>query len=102
MPVVTKAHKRLLGPCEMGVEAARGGAEPDDHGGANADVFCQLLTMKLVLLPCAGYERQVVGRYFGFTVLGLQTQAMLPAWLVGESTRYWVAEVMALLAFGPL
>ena len=102
MPVVTKAHKRLLGSCELALEAARGGAEPDDHGGANADVFCQLLTMKLVLLPCAGYERQVVGRYLGSSVLGVQTHAMLPAWLVGESTRYWVAEVMALLAFGPL
>ena len=47
------------------------------------------------------YGRQVVGRYFESRVLGVQTHAMLPAWLVGESTRYWLAEVMALLAFGP-
>jgi hypothetical protein len=46
--------------------------------------------------------RQVVGRYFASRVLGVHLHSMLPAWVIGDSSRYVPLLVIAALAFGPL
>ena len=47
-------------------------------------------------------ERQEVGKYWGSTVLAVHVQMILPARVVGDSTRYFPMGRIALLACGPL
>jgi hypothetical protein len=54
-----------------------------------------------VAIRAYGYLRQEVGKYFESSVLAVHVQAMLPAWVMGESSRYMLPPLMWVLALVP-
>jgi hypothetical protein len=74
-------------------------------GGAIGQLVTHIVSLcaeKLRLPIWSGHPRQDVGRYFELMVLGVHTQVMLPAWVMGDSTKYWLVARIFSFAFGPL
>ena len=99
VPVVTKGRKRCLATSLNGQSVTGVAIQSSVMNGQIVTLFVSLCVY--LPKPRADQLRQVTGRYFPSRVLGVHVQVMLPAWLIGDSTRYLLMSLIRALAFGP-
>jgi hypothetical protein len=66
---------------------------------AKSDADCQFV--RAATIRSHDYLRQEVGKYFGSSVLAAHVQVMLPAWVIGDSSRYMPPPLIWALALAP-
>ena len=97
VPMITKAHK-------TSEKRLTEGPRPDTAWSCERARNGPIVTFTVTLcVPCLrrNHWRHAVGRYLRSSVLGVHVQTMLPAPVIGESTRYLLGSLICLLAFGP-